>query len=354
MNKNEVEKLKQWFISQKRDLPWRDEATPYAIWVSEVMLQQTQVSVVIPYFQHWMERFPTIKTLAEASLEDVIKEWEGLGYYSRARNLHEGAQYVVEHHAGELPSTNKELQEIKGLGAYTIGAILSFAFHQKAAAVDGNVLRVLSRYYCLSDDICKAKTVKKFQELAQDFLPEKEPWLVSEALIELGATVCSRNPKCGECPLKFSCQAFAQGKAKELPVKSVKSVTHSLFRAVAVVICNDHILVGQGEKGKLMADLFEFPYCEISNAEMDSEKQRKMIKEKLNLALTWQKTLPQVKHSFTRYRALLIPQLYQTKNLKEVEGFEWHDLEALKKLPFSSGHRRILAQLNLHLKQNLG
>lgn len=355
METRDVENLKKWFVSQKRDLPWRDQPSSYAVWVSEVMLQQTQVAVVIAYFQRWMSRFPTIKDLAKAPLEDVIKEWEGLGYYSRARNLHEGARYVVEHHKGVLPSTAEELKKIKGLGDYTVGAILSFAFHQRTAAVDGNVLRVLSRYYGLADDICKAKTVKKFQELAQKLLPKKEPWIISEGLIELGATVCSRNPKCFECPLKTNCQAFAQDKTQELPVKTAKSVTQSLFRTVAIVVCNGHILVSQGEKGKIMADLFEFPYCEMSHAETEVTKQLHLIKQKIDLPLKWQQTLPPVKHSFTNFRALLIPQLIHTKVLKEIPSFQWHSLEALKKLPFSSGHRRILSHLlSLHQKNELG
>jgi A/G-specific adenine glycosylase len=179
----EVEKLRSWFLSQRRDLPWRENTTPYAVWVSEIMLQQTQVAVVIPYFQRWMDKFPTICSLAAASIEEVIKEWEGLGYYARARNLHAGAQYVVKNHAGELPETEAELRKIKGLGDYTIGAIRSFAFNHKAATVDGNVLRVLARYYGISDDISKMKSVKKFQGLAQSLLPEIEPWIISESLM---------------------------------------------------------------------------------------------------------------------------------------------------------------------------
>lgn len=345
MEEREVKKLKEWFLSQRRDLPWRDNATPYAVWISEVMLQQTQVAVVIPYFQRWMERFPTIRALAESPIDDVLKEWEGLGYYARARNLHEGARYIVENYEGELPCTEEPLREIKGLGAYTVGAILNFAFHQRAAAVDGNVLRVLTRYYCLTDDICKAKTVKKIQGMTYDLLPEKEPWLVSEALIELGATLCSRTPKCIECPLKISCGGFLKGKVHELPVKSAKATTLSLFRTVAVVVCGDHILVGKGEKGKIMADLFEFPYFEIENAEIDLASQKKLVKKGLKMEVKWQKTLPQVKHSFTRYRALLVPHLYHVKEFTDVEGYEWHSMAAVKKLPFSSGHRRILTGL---------
>lgn len=345
MESREVKNLKAWFLSQRRDLPWRDNPTPYAVWVSEVMLQQTQVAVVIPYFLRWMEKFPSIEALAKASLEEVVKEWEGLGYYSRARNLHEGARFVLEKHCGILPSNEKQLKEIKGLGDYTVGAILGFAFHQKAAAVDGNVLRVLSRYYSITDDICKSKTVQAIRQKTLDLLPEIEPWFVSEALIELGATVCSRTPKCHTCPLNHSCKAFLEGKAHELPVKSIKIATIPLFRAVAVISCKGKFLVGKGASGKVMADLFEFPYFEMDNSDLDLESHGNWLKSEYKLETEWKRELPQVKHSFTRYRALLLPQLYTIEKISDVKGFEWHTLESLKKLPFSSGHRRILANL---------
>jgi len=354
MKDDQVLQLKEWFLLQRRDLPWRENASPYAVWVSEVMLQQTQVAVVIPYFMRWMERFPSVAALARAPVEDVLKVWEGLGYYARARNLHEGARYVVQHYNGELPSTDAELSKIKGLGPYTVGAILNFAFRKKATAVDGNVLRVLARYYCLDDDICKPKTVKKIQALTYALLPDQEPWIVSEALIELGATICSRTARCQECPLRATCKGFLSGKSGELPVKSAKTAATPLFRSVAVVICKGHVLVRKGEKGKIMADLFEFPYFEMDHAEESPKRQQEMATVKLGMPLKWQRTLPEVKHSFTRYRALLIPQLYEAKRLQAVNGYEWHPFGSLQQLPFSSGHRRILDEIVTGLVSNSG
>jgi A/G-specific adenine glycosylase len=347
MDINDIEKLRAWFISQARDLPWRKNPSPYAVWVSEVMLQQTQVSVVIPYFLRWMERFPTIESLAKTSVEEVLKQWEGLGYYSRARNLHEGARYILENYNGELPSTESELRKIKGLGPYTIGAIRGFAFRQKAAAVDGNVLRVLARYHCIQEDISKIKTVKQMQKLAHDFLPDQEPWVVSEALIELGATICTKTAKCFQCPLKDTCKAFAKGKVQELPVKSSQIPVTLLYRSVAVIVCDGRVLVGRGEKEKVMADLYEFPYIELKSNEIDVKSHKKQMESEWQLKLDWIKTLPNVKHSFTRYRALLIPQLFQIKHEKAVKGYEWHPFAALKTLPFSSGHRRILRDFEI-------
>lgn len=345
MNVNELEKLRKWFLGQKRDLPWRENPSPYAVWVSEVMLQQTQVSVVIPYFLQWMERFPTIESLAKASVEEVVKQWEGLGYYSRARNLHEGARYVMDHHGGNLPSNEIALRKIKGLGPYTVGAILAFAFHQKAAAVDGNVLRVLARYYGILDDISKTKTVKGIQQMAYDLLPETEPWVICEALIELGATLCTRVPNCYQCPLKIGCKAFTKGKVHELPVKSASTVVTPLYRAVAVIACNGHLLVKRGEKGKVMADLYEFPYFELESKEIHSEYPTQLVKEHLAIKVDWQKDLPSVKHSFTRYRVLLIPKLFKAEEIKNVSGYEWLSFVSLSQLPFSSGHRKILMNL---------
>ena len=149
----QIKKLLQWFLANKRDLPWRKDRTPYAVWISEVMLQQTQVVHVIPYFERWMEKFPTVEKLAKASLDEVIKIWEGLGYYSRARNLHVAAGQLLKYHNGKVPSCKEELKKIKGLGPYTIGAILSFAFQKKEACIDGNVKRVMARYFAICDDI---------------------------------------------------------------------------------------------------------------------------------------------------------------------------------------------------------
>lgn len=307
MQKKDVTQLKTWFQSQSRDLPWRENPSPYSVWISEVMLQQTQAAVVVPYFERWMKRFPTIQTLAQASIEEVLKEWEGLGYYSRARYLHEGARYVLQNFDGILPSTADALNQIKGLGSYTIGAILSFAFHQRQAAVDGNVMRVLTRYYGLPDDISKGKTLRKIQQLAADLLPEQEPWIISEALIELGATVCMRKPKCLECPLQNKCTAYSQDMTSQIPFKSTKTTITPLYRAVAVIIHNNHLLISRGTKGKIMADLCEFPYIELETPSIDQETIQNHMLKQFQLKLEWKKGLKEVKHSFTRYQALLIP-----------------------------------------------
>ncbi len=326
------EELRKWFFWARRPLPWRENPSPYEVWVSEVMLQQTQVGVVIPYFKRWMTLFPTIPALAAAPIEKVIKVWEGLGYYSRARNLHKGAEFLTKYYDGELPNSREALKKVKGLGPYTIGAILSFAFKNKAPAVDGNVLRVLSRFFAIKEPIDKSKTQKEIRELCYALLPEKEPWIIMEGLIELGALVCQKKAKCKECPLSKNC--LGKSKADLLPVKSKGEKTIHLYRDVAIIYSGKELLLRKGGKGKVMADLWEFPYFERG---VD-------IGEVLELSLISKGPLKEVSHSFTKYKAFLYPHLYQTERV-EISDFKWISFDDVIKIPFSSGHRRILLSL---------
>lgn len=342
--------LKAWFQAEKRDLPWRQLEDPYAIWISEVMLQQTQAAVVIPYFLHWMKRFPTIRHLAEATLDEVIKAWEGLGYYSRVRYLHEGAKYIVEHFQGQLPNDEEKLKKIKGLGPYTIGAILSFAFHQRKAAVDGNVLRVLTRYFGIEEDIAKIATVKKLTQFLQTLLPEEEPWIINEALIELGATICQRKARCSLCPLQSQCVAFREEKMDCLPVKSKGASTTYLYRAVAVIQTGDLYLVKRGKKGEIMSDLYEFPYFEIAQEGITPQEFQVRWIQHYCFPLMLKQTLSVVNHGFTRYQARLDPVWFTCQTPLEIEEFHWLSVNELKKFAFSSGHRRIFQEILTLLK----
>jgi A/G-specific adenine glycosylase len=331
MENKAMRQLDEWFLECRRELPWRENKTPYRVWISEVMLQQTQVAVVIPYFNNWMQKFPTIQALAEASLEEVIKMWEGLGYYSRARNLHKAAQIVMEEFQGELPSTYEELDKLPGFGPYTIGAVLSFAFQRRAPAVDGNVVRVLSRFFASDQDCAKRY---HYEKLTLQVLSEEQPWVTMEGLIELGAKICQRKPKCSECPLIDECQAYRQGKTKDFPIKRKRPQTICLERQVAIIYWKDEVLVRQEKEGNVMAGLYEFPYA--------------LLNERLglDLALKKMRELPLVKHGFTRYNVTLYPAVYESMEKKNLDGFEWKKWQELFLLPFSSGHRRILKELN--------
>jgi A/G-specific adenine glycosylase len=337
------QQLIRWFHSNKRDLPWRENISPYRVWVSEVMLQQTQVAVVIPYFLRWMERFPTVKDLADAHVDEVIKLWEGLGYYSRVRNLYEGAKQICEMFGGELPDTPEQLRKIKGIGPYTQGAILSFAFRKKTAAVDGNVIRVLTRYCGLHDDISKPATVKMIWERAEAMVPDVEPWSYNEGLIELGATVCGKTPRCQQCPIRTSCEGFAQGIAAQLPIKSKKQQSIDLTREVAVIECDGAFLIRKCPKGEIMQDLYEFPFREYYENTFSFSD---WVATSMGLAATKVEPLPSVSHGFTKYRVKLLPFKFQVKEKKKVLGFQWIAGEQLGEFPFNSGHRRILSHLS--------
>ncbi len=338
--------LRQWFLDHKRDLPWRENHSPYRVWVSEIMLQQTQASVVIPYFIRWMECFPTIEHLAEAPLEDVIKLWEGLGYYTRARNLHEGAKHMMKHHAGSFPSTTEELKSIKGIGPYTIGAIQSFAFNKKAAAVDGNVIRVITRLLGIPDDMAKAKNQKVLQQEVFRLLPDFEPWVISEALIELGATVCKKKALCHQCPMNTQCYANLHFKVDAFPVKIKRVQYTTLHRSVVVILCENSVLLQKREKGEIMEGLYEFPYFE--NSAIDSITQE--VHKKLSLEAELIDELPKESHSFTRYRVHLYPAILSVKNNFEPEGYGWFHCNEIFSLPFSSGHKRVLLSAKSHLQ----
>lgn len=331
--------LNCWFSQNQRPFPWREERTPYKVWISEVMLQQTRASVVVPYFLRWMEIFPNVHALANASLDEVIKVWEGLGYYSRARNLHKGAQQIVARFDGKIPDSKEDLDSISGLGPYTVGAILSFGFQKRAAAVDGNVARVISRYYAIDENICRIKVRRAIEGRALAFLDEEEPWVTAEALIELGATICTPKPRCEACPLQAGCQGFQNGTAESLPIKNGEKEVILLQRVVAVVEAQGQILVRRGEKGKVMADLYEFPYFE--GEEMGPGQLSKL----LGFQVEYVHKLPEIVHTFTKFKARLFPYLLKTAAPYPVAGAEWVDQERLDILPFSSGHRKIMQQL---------
>lgn len=228
--------LLDWYDRNKRDLPWRRHRDPYYIWVSEIMLQQTRVDTVIPYFQRFIERFPTIEALADAPEDEVLKCWEGLGYYSRARNLQQAARQVKEQYGGMMPSGKDEVAGLKGVGPYTAGAIRSIAFNIPAPAVDGNVMRVLSRYFLIEEDIMKVRTRTHMEELVMTLIPEGRASDFSQALMELGALVCTpKSPKCLTCPVMHHCAARFEGKEEQLPIKTKAKPPRPEYRLTAIV-----------------------------------------------------------------------------------------------------------------------
>jgi A/G-specific adenine glycosylase len=253
-----------WYLQNKRDLPWRKTTNPYPIWLSEIILQQTRVAQGLPYFLSFTNKFPTIFDLAEAQEEEILKLWQGLGYYSRARNLHAAAKQVVNDYNGEFPSTYSEIIKLKGVGEYTASAIASFAYNEVTPVVDGNVFRVLSRYFGIESDISAAKAKKEFTLLASELIDKKQPALFNQAIMEFGALQCvPQNPNCDVCPFNTSCWALAHKKIAFLPFKSKKTKITPRFFNYLLIIDPEHktIIQKRTQKG-IWHNLYELPVIE--------------------------------------------------------------------------------------------
>ncbi len=263
-----VEHLLAWYEKEKRDLPWRKTNDPYAIWISEVMLQQTRVETVIAYYLRWMETFPDVERLAQADPEEVMKKWEGLGYYSRARNMQTAAKIIMAEHGGIFPSSPREILKLPGIGPYTAGAIASIAFNLPSPAVDGNVLRVLSRLFAMIE-IDEPEIKKGITRLVEESFPEQRAADYTQALMELGALVCiPGSPKCTECPLPAFCEAFKKNKQDEWPQRRKKNAVKKVVRHVAIIRKGDLVLMHRRPPQGLLACLWEFPGVDCETPEM--------------------------------------------------------------------------------------
>ncbi len=263
--KNIQTALVTWYLEEKRDLPWRKTSDPYKIWVSEVMLQQTKVETVIPYYERFIEKYPSLEALASAKEEELLKQWEGLGYYSRARNLQAGVREVVEQYNSTVPSNRQEISTLKGVGPYTAGAVLSIAYGVPEHAVDGNVMRVLSRILLIEEDIAKPKTKKIFEAAVMDLIDKENPSAFNQGLMELGAVICTpTKPKCLLCPVREYCTAYFEGKQDKLPIKSKsqKSKTHYM-KAMIITRDDRKILLEQRASKGLLANMWQFPMVEL-------------------------------------------------------------------------------------------
>lgn len=274
-----VNELLAWFDDNRRDLPWRRSKNAYYIWVSEIMLQQTQVKTVIPYFERFIERFPTIEALAAAEEDEVLKYWEGLGYYSRARNLHAAVREVRASYGAEVPREPKEIRRLKGVGPYTAGAILSIAYNKPEPAVDGNVMRVLSRFFLIEEDIAQNKTRVAMEKLVRELIPHERAGDFNEALMEFGALVCTpRAPQCVACPLEEQCAARSEGVELALPNKKKAKPPRLERRIVAIVEgSGEHegkFLIRQRPSQGLLASMWEMPHVEVNGDVRDGHDGR--------------------------------------------------------------------------------
>lgn len=264
--------LVYWYLQNKRDLPWRKTNNPYYIWLSEIILQQTRIDQGIDYYLKFVNEFPTIKSLANASEEKILKLWQGLGYYSRARNLHYSANYIVNEFGGKFPATYKELLQLKGVGDYTASAIASICFNEVTAVVDGNVYRVLARYFGISTPINNSKGIKEFKILAQELIDVKIPGTYNQAIMEFGAIMCKpKNPSCEICPLNLSCVSLEKNKVNELPVKENKiKIRKRFFNYLVIRTEDDKTKLVKRTKG-IWLNMYEFPLIE-TEAEIDENQ----------------------------------------------------------------------------------
>jgi A/G-specific adenine glycosylase len=298
--------LLTWYEQRARQLPWRNNPTPYPIWVSEIMLQQTQVETVIPYFKRWLKRFPSVQALAEASQQDVLSIWEGLGYYSRARNLHLGAQIVQSEYGGFLPSDIKELQKLPGIGRYTAAAIASIAFGKDEPTLDGNIRRVLSRLFDLQVPARSPQGEKQLWEWAAVNLPCGRAGEYNQALMDLGALVCTpRQPDCPHCPLSSLCQSFALGIQEERPIRETKRTVPHYIVTAAVILMNNKVLLAQRPLKGLLGGMWEFPGGKLNPGEDLVSCLQREIKEEIDVEIVVLGELGVYKHAYTHFRVTL-------------------------------------------------
>lgn len=345
------QQLLTWFAEHSRPLPWRGNVTPYHVWVSEVMLQQTRVETVIPYYQRWIERFPDVSSLAQAPLDEVLRYWEGLGYYARARNLHRAAQLIVEKFGGSLPQDLQTLRKIPGIGDYTAAAIASIAFNIDTPTLDGNIRRVLARLDGLRIPIRSTEAEQHLLQLAQNLLPAGRAGDFNQALMELGALVClPRNPACRLCPLAEHCVAKRNNWQSTLPVRAEKKPLPSITVTAAVICQENKVLIAQRPPHGLLGSLWEFPGGKLEeNESLEHCLQRELLEE-LSLPVIVGSRLGIYHHAYTHYKVTLYAYFCQPINgslphPNENQDYRWVDTSELQFFPMGKIDRMIAGDL---------
>lgn len=298
--------LLAWYDKSRRDLPWRQDRNPYRIWVSEIMLQQTQVKTVIPYFQRWVQTYPDMETLARAPLPRILKLWEGLGYYSRARNMHRAAKMVMQDHGGAFPESPEKILALPGIGRYTAGAIASIAFGHPLPVLDGNVKRVISRVHRLRENGATTRSATILWEAAASLVPRRRPGDFNQALMELGATVClPQNPLCPVCPLRRLCLGAIHGEQDRLPPPKPKKPSRKIEVSAAVIQRGGRTFIQQRPRHGLMGGLWEFPGGKLETGESPETALNREIKEELGVEVTIREKLMTIRHAYTQFRVTL-------------------------------------------------
>lgn len=319
-------KLITWYTQFGRhDLPWQKNTTPYRVWISEIMLQQTQVTTVIPYYARFMQSFSTIKSLALATEDEVLSHWSGLGYYARARNIHKTAKIIYEKCRGRFPKTVEEITKLPGIGKSTAGAIVSFAHQEKAVILDGNVKRVLARYFAIQTPINEKKTIDEMWALAEKLTPEKRANHYNQAMMDLGATLCTRTkPRCHECPFTASCKAYKQNKQTFYPIKTVKKL-RPLKQTRMLIIqnkCGEILLIKRPAKG-IWGGLWSLPECSLTSRYDLFEN------ENTKLKLKYIDEYEKITHQFTHYTLEIFPMhVHATQHKLDSANMIWYNLKS--------------------------
>lgn len=338
--------LTNWFSEHKRPFPWRQTNNPYPIWVSEIMLQQTRADQMVPYFERFMEDFPSIYALDNASMDQLLKLWEGLGYYRRARLMKACAHQIVSAHNGQFPADYTKLRALPGLGDYTAAALASLAFEIPKGVVDGNVLRVVARHESLPLDVKKKPAKRAIQQFMDELVCQNKPSIINQAVMELGATICTpRNPRCNLCPLQRSCSSFLSNRTEDFPIVSKKPAIPHHDIVVGVIRRKNQVLVAKRPEMAMLGGLWEFPGGKSENNETLEESLHRELHEELGLRVAIGEPLPVIRHAYTHFRISLhgfwcsissgSPSPHSATELR------WADIRTLAKLAFPRANRKL-------------
>jgi len=351
-NKEFATELLNWYQDHKRQMPWRGEADPYKIWISEIMLQQTRVDQATPYFQNFISLFPTVYDLAEAEQQEVLKAWEGLGYYSRARNLHAASKMVVKEFNGKVPESYDEIIKLKGIGPYTAAAVTSIAFNKPNAVVDGNVIRVLTRYYGIEDDTRSTKTRRKVQEFANELIDEENPGDFNQAMMELGSEICTpSNPDCQHCPVQSGCVATKMAKTEVIPYKSPakKKPHHIIGVGIIERERDDKILIALRPNDAMLGGMWEFPGGKQKDGESIQKTIERELEEELGVEVKAYKELMNLKHAYSHFsitmHAWFCTLISGEPKPKESQEVRWVSRDQLQEFPFPKANKVLTERL---------